>query len=307
MPDAGRPTTIAVCTDLHYWPGGPSDLGSDGSLQLLPQSETLLASLVDEMKQLRPDLLFFLGDLISGGGGYSMPPTEFDAALLHTRRMLCSTGAPTAALPGNHDCPPGGSGWSAFETLWGLAPGLGQTIDRPEARLILLNAQGHSPQQIAAGRPGDPVYGWVNEDELARLERELNGAAGRPVLLFVHQLLLPWSGNGGWRAFYGVENAAAVLDILARAGNVAAVFQGHAHRMDVQAVALGGRASHFVVAPALIEYPVGWLHLTLTPSLLRVELRSLPLPHLIEQTRASGEGQGWRAGPPAWRDFTIQL
>lgn len=301
-----RPATIALCTDLHYWPGGPSNLGSDGSLQLLPQSEELLTALVDEMVRQRPDLFLFLGDLISGGGGYGMPAADFEAALLHTRQRLCAAGAPAAALPGNHDCPPGG-GWSAFEALWGLSPGLGLTIDRPEARLILLNAEGHSPRQIAAGRPGDPVYGWVSDEELARLARELDGAQERPVLLFVHQLLLPWSGEEGWRAFYAVENASAVLDILARAGNVAAVFQGHAHRFDVQTVALGGRTIHFVVAPALIEYPLGWLRLSLSPGRLHVELRSLPLPPLLELTRDSGSGQEWRAGPPAWRSFTLQL
>jgi hypothetical protein len=214
---------------------------------------------------------------------------------------------PVYALPGNHDSLPGTGGWDLFQTVWGLQPGLGATLDLPLARLVLLNTHGHSPAQIAQADGFDPVYGWVSDDELGRLEQALATAGARPVLVFTHQLLAPWSNHAAWRDFYAVRNAAAVRTVLRRYGNVAAVFQAHAHRFDVRRLALGHTESTFVILPSLIEYPLAWVRLDLSQTLLRMRLRQLPLPELQEASRVSGAGQAWRAGRPEWSDLTIPL
>ena len=85
---------------------------------------------------------------------------------------------PALGLPGNHDFPPEGDSWGYVEAQWGLEAGQGCTLDTPYARLVLLNAQGHSAAQIDAAKPEDPVYGWVNDAELARLDQALATADG---------------------------------------------------------------------------------------------------------------------------------
>ena len=69
---------------------------------------------------------------------------------------------------------------------------------------------------------------------------------------------------------------------------------------------------HFIVTPAVIEFPVGWLDLTLADGCLHISLRQLPLPDLIERSRDGrpgddGASQEWRAGRPEWRDLVIDF
>ena len=298
-------TRIALCSDTHFWPDSKHRFGEDQS-QLQPWSHLLLDTLLAEVKEFAPDLLFHLGDLTCGGGSFQMPDAEFYATVDATYDAFRALPLDFYALPGNHDCPVGGD-YAYVEQKFGLAAGQGQTIDLPAARLVLLNAQGHSPAQLAAMHPSDPIYGWVNDAELARLEESLATAGDRPVLLFVHQLLQPWAGDAFWLDLFGVQNAAAVLEILAQSGNVQAVFQGHAHRLDVQQVPVGEREVWFVVQPAIIEYPLAWLQLTLSPEAVQVKTAPLPLPELADISLEVGEDRRWRAGVPAWQEFSIPL
>jgi 3',5'-cyclic AMP phosphodiesterase CpdA len=300
-------TTIAVLSDTHYWPAGVERRGSEGSVQVLHAGDEILATLAAQLDEVQPDAIFHLGDVTCGGGSYAMRDDEFTDALCHVHGLLTQRTAPAYALPGNHDCFPGGSDWAFFEELWGMPTDGGWTVDTPTARLVLLNAQGHDADQIAAAHPTDPVYGWVSEPELARLDQALSTAGDRPVVLFVHQLLRQWSGPQEWHDFYGVENAAAVLDVLARHGNVRAVIQGHAHRLDAHATQLGAGETTFVVVPSLIEYPLAWVRLEIDATALRLQLCPLPLPALQDETCVSGTGQAWRAGRDGWRDMTIAL
>ncbi|MBV7329247.1 metallophosphoesterase [Chloroflexi bacterium TSY] len=138
----------------------------------------------------------------AGGGGFAMSPEAFYDTLAQTQNQFRQLFAQTYAIPGNHDCPPGGGDWSHFEQLWGLQSGQGCTIDLPMARLVLLNTHGHSPQQIEESKPSDPIYGWVNETELARLDDALKTAGVRPVLLFMHQCLHPPTNPFLWQDFF---------------------------------------------------------------------------------------------------------
>ena len=298
---------IGLVSDTHYWPGGGAFHGGDGNLQVLGWSDQVVASLIDELNQADIDLAIHLGDLTCGGGTYQVAEAEFYDLQTAIHGQLQQVNAPFYGLPGNHDCPPSGPPWTFNEARWGLAPGLGKTIDTPFARLVLLHTQGHTADQIEEGRPGDPIYGWVNETELARLDDALAGAGDLPVVLLLHQLLKPWCGEREWAEYYPVFNADAVLAIMAKHGNVRAVFQGHAHMLDVQQLPVADGSCWFVVIPSTVEYPLGWMNLTLLPGSLDVRLHTLPLPDLAEKTRTSGAGQDWRAGRPEWRKFTIDL
>jgi 3',5'-cyclic AMP phosphodiesterase CpdA len=298
-------TRLALCSDTHFWPGAPHNYGSEGE-QLQLSSEKIQGTLLTELALAAPDLILHLGDLTCGGGYFEMPAETFYATLSAILAAFRALPGRFYAVPGNHDYPVGGD-WRYIEDLLGLAPSQGYTLDLPDARLILLNAQGHSPEQLEAALPVDPTYGWVNEAELARLAEALNTTDNRPIFIFTHQLLHPWVGPTPWKESYGIANTEAVLALLAQHRQVRAVFQAHAHRLDVQQAPLGSGTCWFVVLPAIICYPLAWLQLDLTPASVQVRLKRLPLPELTELSRTQGEGHEWRAGQPEWHDFTIPL
>ncbi len=306
--------TIALCTDTHLWYGSSNYVAKDGRTQLQAASAEIQAALFDSLfdpardsgQHKTPDLLIHLGDWSCGGGSFNMPFEDFCAVQQAAKEAFCALPCPVYALPGNHDCPAGGD-YSFFAQLWGTQPGIGQTVDLPDARLVLLNTHGHSPEQLADAYPGDPISGWVNEREMQRLEEALATAGERPVILFVHQLLMPWVGEPEWQELYQVDNREEVLRLMARYANVRAVFQGHAHMLNLQTCTIGGNACTFVVCPSLIEYPLAWLKLSLTADALAVSLQRLPLPALAQVSRNSGPGQAWRIGRKEWYNFSIAL
>lgn len=297
---------IALITDSHAWPGCTRSFGVDEE-QLQPWFETIHSSLLAEIRAAQPDLLIHLGDFSCGGGVFQMPDALFYGTMEQLDRDYRAAASAFYGVPGNHDCPYATNDYTFCEQLLGLAPRQGRTVDTDLARLVLLNAQGHSDGQRAEVLPKDPTYGWLAEEELARLEEALASAGDRPVLLFSHQLLHEWANPQPWRSLYGIANSGAVLALFARYGNVRAVFQGHAHLLDVREVQVGAHPVHFVVTPSLIQFPLGWLELTLTSAALRVRYRPLPLPDLAERSRNAGAGSGWRAGEKAWQDFTVGL
>ncbi|HRA67559.1 MAG TPA: metallophosphoesterase [Caldilinea sp.] len=301
-------TTIGIVSDTHFWMRSRPVVTASGAVQLQPWSERILDTLLTELEATQVDLALHLGDLTCGGGSYAMPSDVFTFTMRHLYRRLHELSAPIVALPGNHDVHPGNGDLSEFHTLWRYEPGLGKLIDLPEARLILLNTMGHTPAQIAAAVDGDPVFGWVNPAELERLDCALATAEGRPVLLFTHQLLHPWAGERPWRDYFGVANAAEVLQVIQRRGGVRAIFQGHAHRLDVQVRTLGDhQACVFAVVPAIIDYPVAWVRLELTATQARWALQRLPLEELAALSEHSGDGQSWRQGEPAWWNYQFPL
>lgn len=301
-------TTIGLVSDTHFWPRSRPVITSDGALQLQPWSEQLLSTLIAELEAAQVDLVIHLGDLTCGGGTYAMPPEEFVATMRTVRQRLQTLSAPVVALSGNHDARPGNGDLSEFCELWQNEAGLGKTIDLPQARLILLNTTGYTPEQVAAAPDGDPVYGWVGPAELDRLDAALATAGGRPVLLFTHQLLQRWAGDQVWHDYFGVRNAADVLQVIERRGGVRAVFQGHAHRFDLHTRSLGGDPEClFAVMPAIIEYPVAWVRLQLSATQAECTLQRLPLAGLAALSEQSGGGQSWRQGDPAWWSYQFSL
>ncbi len=308
------PVSVALLTDTHSWPMAAPLNGSGGSVLYVNHAERLYELLLRDLAASGVDLAIHLGDTVNGGGYFHMPAAAFAPQLLAVHQGLKALPFPVHALPGNHDCPPGGDGelpdavqnghvshaWRHFEQLWGLEPGLGRTLDVGPALLVMVNTQGHSAQQVEAALPDDPVYGWLADGELARVEEMLAAAGTRPVVLLTHQLLVRWQGPLRWQEFYGVANGSRLLALMEKYGNVRAVFQGHAHFYEVQPVALAGRLCPFVVAPAVIEWPHGWLRLTLDDAGCTVQLQQLvaglPAP----------PGQEWRAGHPQWGNWRYE-
>lgn len=320
----GGVTRIAVCSDTHVWDLPAPVVNGEGSIQQLDASHLLAQTAVECMDDMRPAATLHLGDQTSGGDFFGMPHAEFDAEVTWFRDMMRSMRAPVYALPGNHDCPEHTSDWGVIAKAWGMTPGMGHTVDLDGTRLILVNTQGHTADQIAEYRfneerrareegwhyegmpPGDPVAGYVGEDEMARVEDALASAGNRRVILFAHQLLAQWSewSPTPWRSLYGVDNGDAVLDLARNYGNVVAILQGHAHRYDVRWKTLGARECAFVVLPAVIEWPLAWLSLDLSAEGVEIELQPIPRPELAQRGNLFADVR-WRAGRPEWRRIRI--
>jgi 3',5'-cyclic AMP phosphodiesterase CpdA len=297
-------TRLALCSDTHFWPEATQRFGQSGA-QMQPWSGEIQQVLLAELAAARPDAIVHLGDFTCGGGSFNMPPALFGPTLASVSAAFQTLPAPFYGLPGNHDFVLG-EDWSYAEGLLGLGAGTGRTIDTPHARLILINAQGHSAQQRNAALPNDPTSGWVNDVELARLDQALAGAGDRPVLVLCHQLLQPWAGEQPWADLYGIDNAAEVLSLLSRYNNVRAVFQAHAHCLNIQRLSLGAQYCWFVVIPAVIEYPMAWIQLDVGTDAAHLTMRRLPLAELAELSRNSNNTD-WRAGQPAWRNMTLSF
>ena len=323
MPEKGRnrnSVRIGVCTDTHYWLNYDKYLNSDSNFPFQYEPEPLLRTLLSDLEEAHLDLIFHLGDFMCGGGAFHMERDAFYIGLSFLSQQLLSLPTPVYALPGNHDCPPDGGDWTYFEQLWGLTRGIGQTIELDHATLFLLNAQGHSPAQVEAASPDDPVYGWVCAEELERLDETLAAAGDTPVLIFLHQLLNPWTleiGNQKWVDFYAVKNADAVLAIMAKYSNVRAVFQGHAHRLDVQIKPVGNRECTFVILPSVVDYPTGWTLLEITDTHVNVQLKRLSVDKIPLNNFSSNvdlprphqklEADEWRGGKEKWQNLRLAL
>ncbi len=302
-------TRIALVADTHTWPSaaGAAPFGDDYAAMLLDESDALHALLLEEIAASGATVALHLGDMTCGGGFFNLPNANFAPLLARLHGDFASLPMPMLALPGNHDTPPGNDGsspstggWALFEQLWGLERGLGATVDVDGLRLLLINAQGHDAAQIQDAQPGDPVYGWLSEGELARVDEALASAGGRPVLAFVHQLVHPWrTPYRPWKPYYAVRNADALLRVLARRRGVRVLFQAHAHRYEQGELGFNGFRALSVLAPSIIEYPVGWLQLDVRADGMRVTLRQLPRPDLIRRSLCDG-AQAWRA-PDALR------
>lgn len=300
---------LGIITDTHYWQRSEPFITSEGAVQLQPWSEQILDVLVHDLHAARLDLIIHLGDLVCGGGGYKMPGDEFVQSMRYVHRRLQELDVPVVALPGNHDLHPGEGHLHEFYALWDYPENdIGKTVDLPHVRFVLLNAMGHTPEQIQRAPDRDPVYGMVSPAEFKRLQNVLLSADDRPVLMFSHQVVLPWNSGKPWKEYYGVHNGQEILNLIDQARCVCAVFQGHAHRLHVQERVLqSGRRCVFATLPGTIEYPVAWTQLLLKGTQAHFQLQRLPLPDISAISARIGGGQFWREGDPAWWNYQFDL
>ena len=304
---ASTEVQIGLITDTHFWFGADRCFGA-GERQLQPHSQLIFDLLLADLQAQHLDLVIHLGDLTCGSG-FGMPDPMVAAAIQKVKAGLEEVGCPVRIVPGNHDYALGSS-FPKAEELLGLSPDLGTSCTYPQANLHieLIHTQGHTPAEraTAAQKKQTPVHGRVAPAELARLEHSLKAAAGLNVLVGCHQLLLPTSS---WReppvSQMQVANSSEVVQLLAQHGQVRAIFQGHTHAYDILQIPLGTGTCTGVVAPALIMWPVSWLHLTVTPQELRWVLKPLPVPmELLARSKAQVQGDQ-RPGLPTWNPWHV--
>lgn len=193
---------IAHLTDLHIRPRGKPAYRVSETNALTERAFDTVAAL-----RPRPELMVISGDLTDCG-----LPEEY--AVL--AEMIGRLGMPVALIPGNHDRraemlaafpqAASGDGFAQF------------TLDHGGCRLIGLDTlvPGQSAGALCAKR-------------LAWLEAALEGAGGKPVLIFMHHPPFV-CGIRHMDEIRLIEGAEALRDIVARHPNVERILCGHHHR-----------------------------------------------------------------------------
>jgi len=212
---------IAQVTDVHAMPPGRRLRGGY-------EPAPALATVRDRVAAMRPrpDLVVFTGDLTDAG-----TEEEYAAFLAG----IAALDLPMAAIPGNHDRR------TAFADALpeaGIETGAGRFLhfgrDLGPLRLLLLDT-------VEEGASG----GRLCADRLAWIGAELDAAAGRPAVIFMHHP--PFPVGIPFMDPIGCAGGPELAALVARAGNVAGIACGHVHRPV--AVRFGGTAA--TIAPAV--------------------------------------------------------
>jgi 3',5'-cyclic AMP phosphodiesterase CpdA len=171
-----------------------------GEAEFVP---SLLTRCVDEINELKPDIVMITGDLT--GMGYRR---EYDTVKNYISPIQCKN---IIIQPGNHDSR--NVGYMHFEDIFGQRYSSFKTEG-----LVLVSADSSEPD-LDNGQIGREYYKWINS--------EFNGANPNDLKIFaMHHHLIPVPGTGRERNI--VHDAGDVLEVLANC-NVDIVLCGHKH------------------------------------------------------------------------------
>jgi len=194
-----RPVTLLHLSDPHLFADESRELY--GVVTAETFAVTLKSALASAPGPL--DAVVVTGDIADDG---CRPTYE------RFRSIMDRIGVPVLCAPGNHEDP-------AVAAAVLDAPPLGYCGSTQIAgwRLVMLSS--HVP---------DDDSGWLADDELGRLERELGDAGDEHVLVCLHHQPVPVGSP--WLDGFGLGNAASLHEVLARHSNVRGVLFGHAHQ-----------------------------------------------------------------------------
>ena len=215
---------------------------------LVASFSLLEAAVRDVNEHVRPDFLIVTGDLIDRPG--DIP------ALRRAKRILERLHCPWYPVVGNHD------GQRAWTEVFG-AERLNYTFVRNGWRFIAV----------------DTSRGGIDAATRAWLTRLLDGDGRTPTAVLTHYpLVLPQAQRAAGRRLYRADlvlhGAQAIQRLLARHGNVRAVFSGHCHVPT--AMRVGGIDCQ--TAPALVTLGHHYAIVAVENGALTTTYRAVPLP-----------------------------
>jgi Icc protein len=182
-----------------------SHLYAEASAKLLGmETRDSLQRVIEQVLQEQPQI-----DLVLGTGDLSQDGSE--ASYARFRDMTAQLPAPVRWLPGNHDEVPAMREACVGRDL--LEP----LVDVGNWRVTLLDSS----------IPG-AVPGYLNDGQLALLERALSEAPERHHLICLHHHPVPI--GCAWMDPIGVRNPEALFAVLERFSQVRAVLWGHIHQ-----------------------------------------------------------------------------
>jgi 3',5'-cyclic-AMP phosphodiesterase len=191
------PTRIVQFTDLHLY--GAAD-GRLRGVATLPALEAAIAA--TQAREAPWEAVLLTGDLVQ----------DDPAGYAHVRRLFSTSPVPVYCIPGNHD------EQGPMRAALGAQPfQICGTARHGEWLLVMLDSYQHG---MAAGRLG--------EGELARLDAALAAHADRHALVCLHHH--PVASGSRWLDTVGLENGAALFEVLDRHRNVRVLLWGHVHQ-----------------------------------------------------------------------------
>lgn len=220
---------VGLLTDLHY-----ADKPAWGK-RFYRETPGKLQEAVRRFNAERPAFVVELGDFID-----KADTVEQELVWLgKVERVFAGAKAPRHYVLGNHCVTTLTKAEFAAHTGASRTPHY--SFDHAGFRFIVLDSCFRSD--------GEPYqrenFKWTDANipasQLDWLRADL-AKAGKPAMVFTHQRL-DVAGN------HSVLNAAAVREVMARAGNVVAVFQGHSHKNDYQQIA----GIHYCTLFAMVE------------------------------------------------------
>jgi hypothetical protein len=220
---------IGLLTDLHYANKPP--------WQTRFYRETLakLQEAVGRFNAERPAFVAELGDFIDKAGSVE----EEIPWLEKVERVFAGVKAPRHYVLGNHCVMTLTKAEFAAHTKAARTPHY--SFDHGGFHFIILDACFRSDGEPYQRENFDWTDANIPTQQLDWLRADL-AKAGTPSIVFAHQRL-DQAGN------HSVRNAAAVREVLERAGNVVAVIQGHSHKNDYQQIA----GIHYCTLSAMVE------------------------------------------------------
>ena len=198
MPPAGL--CFVHLSDLHF-------LEDPSRPQHGVCSAAVFERAIPRVQAVRPDLIVVGGDLTSD---------EKEGSYHRARAAFARLGSPVHAVMGNHDDRRVYRSVFHPEQPATLDP-VCRAFDQGSCRFVLLDSQ----------LPG-AVEGRMDAGQLAWLDADLAAHRDRPTFAFVHHPPLPIGVR--WLDDLGFLNGGDLVDVLARHGQVRAVFFGHIHQ-----------------------------------------------------------------------------
>lgn len=196
---AVAPVTLLQLTDPHLFEDESRELyGGNTASTFRAALEKGLATVPGPL-----DAILVTGDIAEDGRR---------ATYERFQSIMGPLGVPVMCIPGNHEDP----------------ATLSAVLHSPPLHYCgSASFRGWRVVMLDSHVPGEDS-GWLDEDELDRLDRDLAEAAGRNVLVCLHHQ--PVSVGSPWLDTMGLRNAATFHALLYKHGNVRSVLSGHVHQ-----------------------------------------------------------------------------
>lgn len=231
---ADEPFAFGLVTDVHY-----ADVAPKGSRYYRDSPEKLRRA-VETFNRRKLAFAAELGDLVDAGPGKADDLKYLQAI----RKVFEAFRGERHYVLGNHCV--------ARLTKQEFLANCGAAVRRSyysfdHGRYHFVVLDGDFKQDGSAYAPGNFSWTdtWIHQPQRQWLADDLNKAAGKRAIVFVHQNL------DAENDVHGVKNAPQVRSILEKSGHVLAVFQGHKHTGGYKRI--GG--IHYCTLRAMVEGP----------------------------------------------------
>ncbi len=222
----GAAARVAFVTDHHYWPNHPENWG--GGAQITSSTERRMPDLADLLNAARPDVSIHGGDVISAGGAFFPPLSEFEKQDAFRADFIGRLTHPAIPMIGNHETHE--APYRSHDQLASWTARFGSPFQKhalPGWRMLTLNSMTpNGDRRYGQGDAYGNVYG-IDPPQIEWLRRNLAEAAASQehVLLFAHVPPSDWGDRS------------ALEELVAANPSVKGMVCGHWHRNNLSFLA----------------------------------------------------------------------